>query len=113
MLASQFLAEPHEEADVLMPENRDRDEDGPLISLRITQAVTNQKVEEVGRLVTELRNEVRELKSTFATKADLQSLEEEVTSLKANQGWIVKIIVGAVVSAVLGIVLVKGGVPHP
>lgn len=84
-----------------------------LVQLQIAQAVTNQKVEEVGRLVTDLRSEVRELKSNFATKADLGELEKKVNDLRNWNSWLVKIVGGVVLTAIIGTILVKGGVPHP
>ncbi len=83
-----------------------------LVQVQIAQAVTNQKVEEVGRLVTDLRNEVRELKSNFATKNELKALEEEVQGLRNWNKWVVQIIGGVILTAILGTIIVKGGIPH-
>ena len=84
-----------------------------LVQLQIAQAVTNQKVEEVGRLVTDLRNEVRELKSNFATKNELKALEDEVAQLRNWNKWVVQIVGGLILAAIVGMILVKGGVPRP
>ena len=40
----------------------------------------------------------------------MKDLKEDVDKLNANIGWLVKIIIGAVVVALLGLVIVKGGV---
>ncbi|MBX9934577.1 MAG: hypothetical protein K2Y56_24180 [Methylobacterium sp.] len=53
-----------------------------------------------------------ELKNSYATKTELSVIRDDVTSLKNNVSWIVKLILGAVIMAVLGVVLVKGGVTH-
>ena len=114
MLADDQITDPQRRAELEMSENRDRDDDlSPLTHLRIAQAVTNQKVEQLVVAINELRGEVRELKSNFATKSDVHALEEEIKGIKGNQSWIVKIIIGAVVTAVLGLVLVKGGISQP
>lgn len=55
----------------------------------------------------------QELKSTYATKTDLSIVDEKVRKVQDNQGWVIKLIVGAVIVAILGVVIVKGGVPHP
>ncbi|GJE77302.1 hypothetical protein [Methylorubrum suomiense] len=96
-----------------MSENNEQSNTGALTALQIAQAVTNTELKELKGILSELRGEVRELKSTFATKDEFKGLQEQVNGLKNNQSWIVKIILGAVVAAVLGVVLVKGGVPHP
>ena len=51
-----------------------------------------------------------EVKNNYATKSELKGLKEDVDKLNANIGWLVKIIIGAVVIAVLGLVIVKGGI---
>lgn len=99
-------------ADSEMPGSNEPDLNS-LVQLQIAQAVTNQKVEEVGRLVTDLRSEVRELKSNFATKADLGELEKKVNDLRNWNSWLVKIVGGIVLTAIVGTIIVKGGVPHP
>lgn len=91
----------------------DSGEGTSLVQLQIAQAVTNQKVEEVGRMVADLRNEVRELKSNFATKAELHALEEEVHGLRNWNKWVVQIIGGLILTAIVGTIIVKGGIPRP
>jgi hypothetical protein len=55
----------------------------------------------------------QELKSTYATKTDLSIVDEKVRKVQDNQGWVIKLIIGAVIVAVLGLVIAKGGMPHP
>lgn len=55
----------------------------------------------------------QELKTTYATKTDLSIVDEKVRKVQDNQGWVIKLIVGAVIVAILGVVIVKGGVPRP
>lgn len=51
-----------------------------------------------------------EVKNSYATKVELANLKDDVEKLNNNIGWLVKIIIGAVVVALLGLVIVKGGV---
>ena len=70
-----------------------------------------------GTVSTEIKNLAHDMKNLFATLAayattrDLKAAEDRVTKLESNQTWIVRSIVGAVVSALLaGVVAVaKGG----
>lgn len=55
----------------------------------------------------------QELKATYATKTDLSIIDEKVRKVQDNQGWVIKLIIGSVIVAVLGLVISKGGVPHP
>ena len=54
-----------------------------------------------------------ELKSNYATKTDLTIVDDKIRKVQDNQSWVIKLIVGAVIVAVLGLVIVKGGVPRP
>lgn len=110
MLAEPTLRNPYKGWD--MGENNNEGV-SPLVAMQIAQAVTNQKVEEVGRLVNELRSEVRELKTTFATKDDLKDIRTEVDGLKSWNKWVVQIIGALILTAIVGTILIKGGVPHP
>ena len=100
-----------EDYELDMPDETDKP--SPLVEMMIAQALTNQKVEEVGRLVNELRGEVRELKTTFATKAELAHLADDVKSLKDWNQWVLRAIVGLIITGIIGTVLIKGGVPRP
>ena len=53
------------------------------------------------------------LENAYATKSELSDVREDVNAIKAQLGWAIKLVVGAIITAVIGIVLVKGGVPHP
>lgn len=54
-----------------------------------------------------------ELKSTYATKTELSIVDDRVRKVQDNQSWVIKLIIGAVIVAVLGLVIAKGGMPHP
>lgn len=51
-----------------------------------------------------------EVKNSYATKVDLANVKDDVEKLNNNINWLVKIIIGAIVVALLGLVIVKGGV---
>ena len=64
---------------------------------------------QVGLLDKKLDRFFEEVKNNYATKSEVENLKGDVNKLNANISWLVKIILGAVVAAVLGLVLVKGG----
>ena len=55
----------------------------------------------------------QELKTTYATKVELSMVDEKVRKVQDNQGWVIKLIIGGVIVAVLGLIIAKGGVPRP
>ena len=55
----------------------------------------------------------QELKTTYATKVELSTVDEKVRKVQDNQGWVIKLIIGGVIVAVLGLIIAKGGVPRP
>lgn len=64
---------------------------------------------QVGQLDKKLDRFFDEVKNNYASKGDLQAVKDDVTGLKANLSWVIKIVVGAVLAAVLGLVVLKGG----
>ena len=68
---------------------------------------------QVGELDKKVDRFFDEVKNNYASKNELLALKEDVKSLNNNMSWVIKLIVGAVVIALLGIVVIKGGVPHP
>lgn len=65
---------------------------------------------QVAQLDKKLDRFFEEVKNNYASKADLKNVKDDVDKLNNNIGWLVKIIIGAVVIALLGLVIVKGGV---
>lgn len=65
---------------------------------------------QVGLLDKKLDRFFEEVKNNYATKAELDGVKDGVKKLNENISWLVKIIIGAVVVALLGLVIVKGGV---
>lgn len=112
-MLTETLQDPYQEHGEYMGDSNDGGGISPTVQMQIAQAVTNQKVEEVGRLVNELRSEVRELKTTFATKDDLKDVREEVNGLKSWNKWVVQIIGALIITAIIGTIVIKGGVPRP
>ncbi|WP_331296774.1 hypothetical protein [Methylobacterium hispanicum] len=65
---------------------------------------------QVAMLDKKLDRFFEEVKNNYASKADLKNVKDDVEKLSNNIGWLVKLIIGAVVVALLGLVIVKGGV---
>ncbi len=53
-----------------------------------------------------------DLRNVYATKTELKDVVDDVAKLKDHVGWLVKSLLGAIVLAIVGLVLSKGGVPH-
>lgn len=64
------------------------------------------QVTELGKKVDEIRTD---LKSTYASKEELKEVRQDVTDLKSSIGWVVKLALGLVITAIIGLVIVKGG----
>lgn len=93
----------------LMGEQQPTSDDAAWVKMQIDMAVTKEKVDAVLGDVKGLREDLR---NVYATKAELKDVAEDVAGLKNNVSWLVKLIVGTVVAAVLGLVMMKGGVPR-
>lgn len=50
-----------------------------------------------------------DLKNTYASKDELMEVRQDVVELKGHIGWIVKLAVGLIVTAIIGPVIVNGG----
>lgn len=68
---------------------------------------------QVGELDKKLDRFFDEVKANYASKNELNGLKEDVNKLKDNLSWVIKLVIGAVVVALLGLVISKGYVPHP
>lgn len=65
---------------------------------------------EVDKRVVKLESDVNDLKTRMAVaEAGIKDVKEDLSSIKNNTNWILRLIVGAIVSALLGLI-VKGGV---
>lgn len=80
------------------------------VTMRVDVAVLKEKVGSIDKKLDAL---AASLSNVYATRADMRVLKDDIDGLKSNQGWIIKLIVGAVIVAVLGLVIVKGGVTRP
>lgn len=74
--------------------------------LKLVQYQVQQLDKKFDRLSDDLENQ-------YATKAELGEVRDDVKGLRENIGWAIKIVLGAVLVAVVNLVIVKGGVPHP
>lgn len=65
---------------------------------------------EVNERVIKLESDVSDLKTRMAVaEAGIKDVKEDLSSIKNNTNWILRLIVGAIVTALLGLI-VKGGV---
>ena len=65
-----------------------------------------------GAKLNEMAGDIKAIATVYATKREVDDVREDVKGIKNGIGWAVKIVVGAVIVAVLGLVIAKGGVPH-
>lgn len=60
--------------------------------------------------VTKLEHDMTDVKTRLAVaEAGLKDMKEDMTSIKNNTTWLLRIVIGAIVAAILGLV-VNGGV---
>jgi hypothetical protein len=97
----------HEES--VMPEPLSNADDVAWVKMQIDTAVAKEKLDAVQSDVRGIREDLR---NVYATKVELKDVAEDVSKLKDHVGWLVKSIIGAFLAAVIGLVLVKGGVPR-
>lgn len=65
---------------------------------------------EVDKRVVKLESDVSDLKTRMAVaEAGIKDVKEDLSSIKNNTNWILRLIVGAIVSALLGLII-KGGI---
>lgn len=65
---------------------------------------------EVNKRVVKLESDVSDLKTRMAVaEAGIKDVKEDLSSIKNNTSWILRLIVGAIVTALLGLII-KGGV---
>lgn len=65
---------------------------------------------EVDKRVIKLESDVSDLKTRMAVaEAGIKDVKEDLSSIKNNTNWILRLIVGAIVTALLGLII-KGGV---
>lgn len=64
---------------------------------------------EVNKRVVKLESDVNDLKTRMAVaEAGIKDVKEDLSSIKNNTNWILRLIVGAIVTALLGLII-KGG----
>lgn len=54
----------------------------------------------------------KEIKTTYASKTEIADLRDDVVGIKGNITWLLRLVLGLVVAAVVGLVIMKGGVPR-
>lgn len=65
---------------------------------------------EVNKRVVKLESDVSDLKTRMAVaEAGIKDVKEDLSSIKSNTNWILRLIIGAIVTALLGLII-KGGI---
>ncbi|WP_121605506.1 hemolysin XhlA family protein [Virgibacillus sp. Bac332] len=60
--------------------------------------------------IAELKHDVTELKTRMAVaESNIKDVKEDISSIKNNTTWILRLIIGAFVMALLGLII-KGGI---
>lgn len=86
--------------------------DPMLAKLNTDVAVLTERVGNTNTKLDQLNENFAKALLTFATKEDLGALVKDVQGIKGGIGWAVKIVIGAIIVSVLGL-LMKTGIPHP
>jgi chromosome segregation ATPase len=60
--------------------------------------------------VSKLENDVSDMKTRLAVaESDIKNVKEDLQSIKNNTTWILRLILGAIILSVLGLII-KGGI---
>ncbi|WP_342540551.1 hemolysin XhlA family protein [Heyndrickxia sp. FSL K6-6286] len=60
--------------------------------------------------ILKLENEISEVKIRLAVaESTIKDLKEDIASIKSNTTWILRIVIGAVISSILGLII-NGGI---
>ncbi|MCI1615891.1 hemolysin XhlA family protein [Heyndrickxia oleronia] len=60
--------------------------------------------------ILKLENEISEVKTRLAVaESTIKDLKEDIASIKSNTTWILRIVIGAVISSILGLII-HGGI---
>ncbi|MCM3455667.1 hemolysin XhlA family protein [Heyndrickxia oleronia] len=60
--------------------------------------------------ILKLENEISEVKTRLAVaESTIKDLKEDIASIKSNTTWILRIVIGAVISSILGLII-NGGI---
>jgi tetrahydromethanopterin S-methyltransferase subunit B len=60
--------------------------------------------------VTKLEDRVNKVEARMAVaESSLRDVKEDISSIKSNTNWILRLVIGAIVMAVLGLII-KGGI---
>jgi len=93
----------------MMPDTPKSQDEAAWTKMQVDVAVSATKLDAVQ---SDLRGIREDLRNVYATKTELKDVVDDVSKLKDHVGWLVKSVLGAIVLAVVGLVLSKGGVPH-
>ncbi|MFY9292815.1 MAG: hypothetical protein WAP03_19290 [Methylorubrum rhodinum] len=99
-------------SDADMPDRDEQSSVGLFVELRIELATQKEKLDHINAMLSEMRTEFRELKSTFVQKSELSSIEKRIVDLEDWQKWTLRGIVALIFGVIGSAIYLKGGVPH-
>lgn len=76
------------------------------IQTQVDVAVLKQQVTQIDKKLDALAIDLRD---TYARKTEVKELSDDVKGLRDTLSWVVKLILGLVISAIVGTVLIKSG----
>lgn len=71
---------------------------------------------ELMRRIVEMQASIEKLtervENSYVRNSTLEPLERRISALESSQSWAVKIVLGVVITALLGLVIIQGGAIH-
>ena len=74
--------------------------------IKLESAITNNKVDTINNTVKRIETN---LERNYVTKAESSYITDRLSKVESNMAWISRLIIGMVVTAVLGLVISQGG----
>jgi uncharacterized protein YigA (DUF484 family) len=78
------------------------------IKLSLMSQQTNYIQQDVQEIKTTLQDFIKKADETYSTKQELKALESKVNDLSSLRDWVTRIILGAVIFAVLALIGLEG-----
>ena len=73
--------------------------------IRANEQIVENRFSENGRRVGKLEDDLSEIKRSFASQRDLEMVEKKADKVSRNQNWVATIVLGAVIVAVVSLVI--------
>lgn len=76
------------------------------VQMQVDVAVLKTQVSSIDKKLDALAVDLRD---TYARKTEMKDLADDVKGLRDSLGWVIKLILGLVVAAIISTVLIKSG----